>query len=390
MSESRFLKTVLFGGYERAAVEKRFEYLTAQLFSLKNELRESKLMLAEMRKGSEAEAAAETILANERAKLTQVQVQHETVSKKIKVVEEDLRAREAEIDDLKAKIAALETELSVKTQRLIALESPNDAAALSAVFIEAQKSADLLVENAKKEAADLEANSQKLADNIIADANNSAKKIIYDAEVQSAETLADAENKSVQMQAASDNLRATVLGDVQKLSGEIRTLEEMLEQFRTSGLASLSDSSKLLTEAEAKLTAGGVPVFRVPEPVMPEFPEEPVYEEVVHTYNGASPEAVKQEPVRPDSANAESVNPEAAAPAAAPAAENTAPEAAPAPAQEKQDEDELERLRQMADSIGGGKKHKGENKPEQKKNGGHAPDLASLAAQAAALRKPRR
>ncbi len=365
MSESRFLKTVLFGGYERAGVEKRFEYLTSQLFSLKNELRENKLLLAELRKGANAETAAEGILASERAKLTQVQVQHEAVSKKIRVVEEDLRARDQEIADLKAQIASLQDELAEKNQRLIALESPNDAAALSAVFIEAQKSANLLVENAKKEAAELEANSQKLADNIVADANNSAKKIIYDAEVQSAETLAGAENKSAQMEAASDNLRAAVLGDVQKLNSEVTALQEMLEKFRSSGLTSLTDSAKLLAEAEAKLTAGGVPVFRMPETVMPEFPEEPVYQEVIHEYNG---EPAAEKPAEPEAA-------------------------APAPAAEPgQDHDsDLDKLRQMADSLGSGKKHKGENRPEGKKNNvSAAPDLAALAAQAAALKKPRK
>ena len=353
MAETRFMKTVLFGGYERTAVEKRFEYLTAQLFSLKNELRENKLMLAELRKGTDAETAAEGVLAGERAKLTQVQVQHEAMAKKVKVAEEDLHARDEEIRELKEKLAAMQEELDDKSRRLIAYESDNDAAALSAVFIEAQKSAKLLVDNAKLEAETLEKNTRQLSDNIIADANNAAKKIVYDAEVQSAETLANAENKSVQMEAVSENLRATVLTDVETLNTQVNTLRKMLEEFQQSGLASLTDSAKLLSDAESRLKAGGVPVFRVPEPIVPQFPEEPVYETVSHEYQ-TEPEAVDE-----------------------------------AALQQKQENDaELARLREMADAIGGGKKHKPEKngKEEKPEKSGNVPDLAALAAQAAALK----
>ncbi|MBR3268801.1 MAG: plectin [Oscillospiraceae bacterium] len=349
MSESRFLKTVLFGGYERTAVEKRFEYLTAQLFSLKNELRENKLMLAEMRKGTDAETAAEGILAAERAKLTQVQVQHESVSKKVKVYEEDLRARDEEIEKLKAQAAQMQEELEEKNRKLIAYESENDAAALSAVFIEAQKSAKLLVDNARQEAETLEQNSKKLADNVIADANNTAKKIIYDAEVQCAETLADAENRSVEMETASVNLRASVLADVEQLSSQVANLQKLLNEFQQTGLASLDESAEMLSEAEGKLKSGGVPVFRAPETVLPKFPEEPEYEEVSHDYDSKPDEEQEAEKLR-----------------------------------KEQDAAELNRLREMAESIGG-KKHKDEKTGEPEKTDS-VPDLASLAAQAAALK----
>ncbi|MBQ8922528.1 MAG: plectin [Oscillospiraceae bacterium] len=353
MAETRFLKTVLFGGYERTGVEKRFEYLTTQLYSLKNELRENKLMLAELRKGTEAETAAEGILAGERAKLTQVQVQHEAMSKKVKVAEEDLHAKDEEIRELKEKLAALQKELDDKNRRLIAYESDSDASALSAVFIEAQKSAKLLVDNAKQEAETLEKNSRRLSENIVADANNSAKKIIYDAEVQSAETLANAENQSVQMEAVSDNLRASVLTDVETLNSQVASIQKMLEEFQQTGMSSLADSAKLLADAELRLKAGGVPVFRVPEPVVPQFPEEPIYEPVSYDYDA--------EPEEEDEAAA---------------------------LQKQQDDAELARLREMANAIGRGKKQKSEKngKEEKQEKDSSVPDLAALAAQAAALK----
>ena len=162
--------------------------------------------------------------------------------------------------------------------------------------------------------------------------------------------VADAENRSAQMEAASENLRATVLKDVTELNAQVSSLQSVLGQFRDHGLASLEKSAKLLKDADTKLKAGGVPVFRATEQVMPKYPDEPEYENVDHSYNGASEEKS---------------------------------EAA------KKDDEALAKLRQMADSISSKKK------PETKEadssnagsnsNGGMA--LAALAAQAAALKK---
>ncbi|MBP0968047.1 MAG: plectin, partial [Oscillospiraceae bacterium] len=211
MSESRFMQTVLFGGYERSAVEERFESLSTQLFTLKNELRETKKLLSELQKGSDEAAALEEILSDERVRMAQIQAQNETVTKKIRAAEDDLAARDQEIEQLKAQIAELQDTLTQKTEKLTYLEANSGAEALSAVFIEAQKSADLLVSMAKKDAAALEANSKRLADNLVAEANNTAKKLIYDAEVRSTEMLSDSETRSEQLSAATENIKAYVL-----------------------------------------------------------------------------------------------------------------------------------------------------------------------------------
>ena len=65
---------------------------------------------------------------------------------------------------------------------------------LSKVFIEAQKSADMVRAEADKQAEELKADSQKLSDNIITEANNKAAKIVYAAEKQAAEIEAKAYN----------------------------------------------------------------------------------------------------------------------------------------------------------------------------------------------------
>ena len=354
MSETRFLKTTLFGGYERNGVEKRFEYLLTQVYSLKNELRESKRLLAELRKGADEDKAVEAVLSSERAKLTQVQVQHESMSKRIKVAEEDLQARNQEIEALKAELEALKEELNEKNIRLSALEAENDAAALSAVFIEAQKSAKLLVDNAKQEAAELEENSKKLAENVVTDANNAAQQIIYDAEVQSIQKTADAEERAAQLETVSGNLRATALEEVRKLTSQVAAMQEAFETFRVNGTDALADSAKRLSEAEASLLEGGVPEFRIAETHETALPEAPVPQPVDHSYYTMTDEER---------------------------------------AEKRETNEELERLRQMAESIGGKSKDEAEEvKPEEEKPADPpaadgVPDLAALAAQAAALKK---
>ena len=365
MSETRFLSTVLFGGYERASVDKRFEFLMTQIFSLKNELRETKLLLAEYKKGTEPEAAAEAVLSGERAKLTQVQVQHETMSKKSRALEEENKVQSAELETLRAQLAEAKEQIADLSAKLHALEADSSAAALSTVFIEAQKSAELLKQTAKREAEDLERNARKLADNVLAEANNTAAKIVYDAEVHAANTEAESQNQAAQTDAAKENFRASMAADIQQAADTVQQILHAFEAFRTDGEARLAQSQQMLQDAQAALTADGIPQFRMPEQIAAKLPDEPEYQPVDHNYEQTEAEPEKSK-----------VN------------------------------EELERLRQMAESLTGKKSGADETDSPaetpaesgqpasdadaapapEKKPGKPFPDLAALAAQAAALK----
>ena len=294
-------------------------------------------LFKEYEKGTEQEKAAESVLAGERAKLTQVQVQNETMTDKLKSAEEDNKAKAQEIEELKAKLAETQKQLDDVSGKLKAAESAGSAEALSAVFIEAQKSANSLVENAKKEADKIKEESQQTAEDTVTGANNTAKKVIFEAEKRAALVEADAANKSEQMTVASGNLRAVMLKDVEEMSGELKKLRGVFEEFEKLGLARLDESEKLLKNTDSKLKANGVPVFKNPEVIEPMMPEEPEYE---------------------------------------------------AMSSKKKQNSELEKLAEMASSIGG-KDNKAEDKPKepaQKENSGSV-DLAELMKQAEALNK---
>lgn len=366
MAETRFIKTVTFGGYDKTEVDKRLEYFYTKLYELKNELRETKLTLEEYKKGTPAEKASETVLAGERAKLTQVQVQNETMSDKIKNIEEENKQKESEIQALKDKNKALSDELEEKRKRIEALEAGGAAEALSSVFIEAQKSANLLVATSKKEADELDNKSKLAAEDIVTDANNKAKKIIFDAEKEAAVIAADAQNKSEQMSAASNNMKAVLLGEIESYSKQMEKMKELFADFEKDGRKKLDDSLELLGKAKGQLSSGGVPVFREPEIIEPAIPEEPVYEELA----GRKEDEAKKQKANMDL--------EKLAAMASAIGGGAKPEAA----ESKPDENSAE----TADKAEASEGADGGDKKEGPRSGGGI-DLAALAAQAAALDK---
>ena len=351
MAEARFIKTVAFGGYEKSEVIRRLEYLNSQVYDLKNELRETKLLLDAYKKGTEVEKANETVLSGERAKLTQVQVQNETLTTKLKATEEENKNYEQQVKELSEQVADLTGKLKAASDKLSSLQSGSEAAALSQVFIEAQKSADMLVNNAKAEAEKLSADSKAAAEATIADANDEAAQIIFEAEREAAVRVAASKNTEEEMSVSTNNMKALMLDDVTKLGAEMTQLRTLLEKFMETGLADISDAEERLFNVSNTLREGGVPVFKVPEYFEPAVPEQP--KRTALTRDDAEDSEEKQKKLS-----------------------------------------ELEKLKQMAEAIGG-KKEKTEtqdnSKPEdektekqdEKKSG--KIDLAALAAQASAL-----
>ena len=349
MAEARFIKTVAFGGYEKSEVIRRLEYLNTQVYDLKNELRETKLLLDAYKKGGDAEKAGETVLSGERAKLTQVQVQNETLTTKLKATEEENKNYEQQVKELNASVQELNEKLKAAQDKIAGLQSGGDAAALSQVFIEAQKAADMLVNNAKAEAEKLAADAKTAAENTIADANDEAAQIIYEAERNAAVKLAEAKNNAEAMNVSTNNMKALMLDDVTKLGAEMTQLRTLFQKFMETGLNDISDAEERLFDVSNTLRDGGVPVFKAPEYFEPEIPEQP--KRTALTREDAEDKQKKQE--------------------------------------------ELDKLKQMAEAIGGKKEKseadapseaKSEEKPvkQEDKKGGKI-DLAALAAQASAL-----
>lgn len=329
-NRSRFIKTVPFGGYDRTDVDKRLEFLYAQVYVLKNELRESKLTLEKLRKGTEAEKTHESVLAVERAKLTELQVKNETMTDRLKRAEEENKLKEKELAALQEQYGKLNAALENANSELTAMRAGGDAAALGAVFVEAQKSRDMILNEAKNKAAGLKTESETLAANIITDADNKAAMIIYEAEKRAAEVIAEALTKVEQMKVASQNMKASMLQEVESIGAKVATLRQAMETFVDTGFKMVTDSNQLMADTAEELKKGGVPVFTEARKIQPQFPDQPELKQVSFPNGERDSEEAKKR------------------------------------------SDELDKLQAMAEAIGGGKKSSGNT-------------LNDLARQAAAL-----
>jgi hypothetical protein len=179
-----------------------------------------------------------------------------------------------------------------------------------------------------------------------------------------AERLAEAQNRAEQMEVASNNLRAAAIDDVQVLKSQVEFMEEAFEKLRDEGIDRLMKAKELLGDTEEKLTNGGIPVFKNPERFDPQYPEKPesLADKIRDNMNSEEEKRKKQE--------------------------------------------ELDKLRQMAESIGAKKDSSGANTEDKKdtaaeqgnnpeadikpdggeKKGGKI-DLAALAAKANSIAK---
>ena len=290
MAESRFIRTVAFGGYDKGDVDSRLNYLYTQVYELRNELRAAKLMNAKLRDGADEETAEKSVLANESIKLTELQVKNGALNEKLKTAESDNKAKEEELVSLRARVKELEEQLSETSTKLAAASGGEESAMFGVVFAEAQKSANMIVATAKQNADNLEADAKKLTENMVADANNKAAQIVYEAEKNAAQIEADSKNDAANMSAASENMKAVMLNDITKLGDEVAKLKNVLLEFEKTGIESIEQTEKLISDTKDELTAGGVPVFKNPEMVEAELPDEPEYQEIDNEYaTGAKP-----------------------------------------------------------------------------------------------------
>ena len=298
--------------------------------------------------------------AAERTKLTQLQVQNDTLNTKLKASDEENRGYSDELKQMKETVDDLNEQLKAANAKVAALQAHNEAMALSNVFIEAQKSASMLESAAKAKANEIEEQTKKTAESTISDANTEAAQIIYEAERTAAETIADAQNKAEQLNTSSNNLRAVALEEVYAMRDQVSSLLSVLEGFRDDGIGRLTSASQLLDKTENTLKEGGVPVYRQPEDYIPELPEKPM-----SLYDKMRNDAQSEE-------------------------------------ERQRKKNELDKLRQMAESIGSKKEgsdkdnteekpsaptdNSGEKPAEGEKKGGKI-DLAALAAKANAIGK---
>ncbi|MCM1507783.1 MAG: hypothetical protein NC177_11715 [Ruminococcus flavefaciens] len=288
MNETRFLKTVTFGGYDKNDVDKRIESLYSRIAVLESELTTAKSALEKYRNGSEQEKVYSETLAEERDKLAESLAKNKSLSDKVEALTAENQERENEINNLKYSVAELEQNLADADIKLSAMSEKDDSAVFGSVFAAAKKSAEEIIEKAKKKAEELDTNSKKLAENIVAEANNKASDIVYEAEVYAAEMTAEVDSQ--QIEAVDNNIKAVLLEDVNELKEKISLFREAFEELKNYGGNILDRSESMLAETHNTIIRNGIPVFRNIESVQPELPEKPVHEKTDYSYS-STPES---------------------------------------------------------------------------------------------------
>ena len=296
MDDTRYIKTVAFGGFDKTDVLNHLEHLNSQVYDLKNELRDAKYLLEAYRSGSSSEKACETALAEERTILSKYQVANESLSTKLTAALEENSACQQQIRSLKKEIEDLNVKLKSSNDMIIALQAGTEAAALGNVFIEAQKASDMLVGEAKSKSAQINYDAKKAADDTIAGANKLAEEIVREAERNAADTLAEAEKKAEEMTLASNSVRSAVTKNADILAKGIGTLKYLLDDLSRTSSSALEQSDKLLSDMSAALR-GERPVDDIEpdetETILTSAENEPVFEE---TLEAAEDTAVQPEP----------------------------------------------------------------------------------------------
>ncbi len=267
MNEVIFLKTSAFGGYNKEDVDNLLQMLYSQISELESQLREIKSAVEQYKTGTEQEKIYESILSEERAKIAGLQTENQTLSQNLESLKAENIQKENEISVLKENVSGLEQNIAEANMKIASLQTEDEATAFSMIFVEAKKSADIIISQAQKKASEFEENSKKLAENIINDANNKASEI-----------TAEANNNLKQMEVSSGNMKALMLDDVNKINQVFSRLKDTFEEFTKSGNDIIGKSENILSETKNTLENNGIPVFKITEEYKPEFPDAPANE----------------------------------------------------------------------------------------------------------------
>ena len=177
MDGTGFLKTVSFGGFDKKDVLAYVDELNTKIYTLEAELDEKKALLESAGGTGDNSEKYEELLAADKAKITELQTNNDSLKLQMKTMEDDLANKDKEIEALKAQNAELEEQLQ-EAKNKVASAGDNSAMDLSNVFIEAQKTANTIVTQAKENAHKMDEDAKKLANQVVDDANGRMRFMI--------------------------------------------------------------------------------------------------------------------------------------------------------------------------------------------------------------------
>lgn len=288
MDNSGFLKSVSFGGFDKKDVLAYVDDLNTKIYNLESELEDAKAKLGEG--GGTANIAGaeeyEQLLAKERAKANELMANNDTLKLTIQSHEDEIKAKDAEIEQLKEKITELENNASVQQPATSEFD-------IGSVFVEAKNAADRIIAEARNAAKKMNDDAKELAEQVVDEANNKATDIVSDANSKANKIVADAEEESKGIHTAAEEVKKAVQSDIRDFSENVAKLNDLISGFSAESLEKLDKAKTILNDVETALEKGEpVPAFTA-EPV---HTEEPAVEEAVIEETPA--EAVEEAPAQ--------------------------------------------------------------------------------------------
>ena len=280
MEGSGFLKTVSFGGFDKKDVLALIDNLNSKINTLQAELDEKAALVAQG--GTADNEKYEKLLAVDKQKITELQTNNDSLKMQLKTIEDEAASKDKEIEDLKKKNAELENQLiDAKNKAAAASTADSSAMDLTNVFMEAQKTANSIVTQAKENARKMDEDAKKLANQVVDDANSKAStivksadekanklltdagdksdKLISSAEAKSAEIISEAEDKSSEMKAAAAKMKAMVLEEVAEMDNRIASIKTAIESFAKDSVSAIDSTQTAISEAKDAFNNGKIP-----------------------------------------------------------------------------------------------------------------------------------
>lgn len=273
MDGTGFLKTVSFGGFDKKDVLNYVDELNTKIYTLQEELEQKNNLLEQSSGGDNKEVSEkyEKLLAEDKKKIAELQTSNDSLKNQMKSLEDESAEKDKEIADLKAKNAELENEV-IDAKNKAAAASPADTSAmdLTNVFMEAQKTANTIVTQAKANAKKMDEDAKRLANQVVDDANSKAStivksadekanKLITDAEGKSSAIIADAEDKSAEMKAAAAEMKAMILSEVTEMDNKVKAIKDAIEALHSDSSEKLDATHNTINESMEFFKNGQIP-----------------------------------------------------------------------------------------------------------------------------------
>lgn len=280
MEGTGFLKTVNFGGFDKKDVLAYVDELNTKIYTLEAELEEKKALLEDSDGGGADAGKYEELLAADKAKITELQTSNDSLKNQMKSLEDELIAKDKEIEALKAQNTELEEQLQdAKNKAAAAGSAENSAMELGNVFMEAQKTANIIVTQAKENARKMDEDAKKLANQVVDDANGKASTIVKNADEKATKILSEAEDKSAEMRTTAENIKKAVTEEITEIETQIANIKEVLEMFSSDSLTRLNNAKDIIDKTQSTLKKGVAPAAASkPAPAPAPAPAKPAAE----------------------------------------------------------------------------------------------------------------